>query len=168
MSTNKGKQRSDIVLEVLGQPIPNNVSLDETMSPILQLYTNPRPPATQTKGSANCTGQIYWSFSSPCSVSPGSLKEGKLIDTVATSPTYPLWNQQLMVFLFVYAIVKTCWKFYRPLTGRNINSDEDRIWICSHNSFRLETSRSSVKMVCSLHHVFCRILSYLSWFLPFS
>ena len=100
--TNKGKQRSDIVLEVLGQPIPVcNVSLDETMSPILQLYTNPRPPATQTTGSANCTGQIFWSFSSPCSVSPGSLKEGKLIDTVATSPTYPLWNQQLIVFLFV-------------------------------------------------------------------
>ena len=108
MSTNKGKQRSDIVLELLGQPIPSNVSLDETMSPILQLHTHPRPPPTQTKGSANRTGQIFWSFSSPCSVTSGSLKEGKLIDTVATSPTYPLWNQQLIVFLFVYAIVKTC------------------------------------------------------------
>ena len=54
MSTNKGKQRSDIVLEVLGQPIPNNVSLDETMSPILQLHTQlptpvPHPPKLQVQ-----------------------------------------------------------------------------------------------------------------------
>ena len=106
--TNKGKQRSDIVLELLGQPIPNNVSLDETMSPILQLHTH-RP--TQTKGSANCTGQIFWSFSSPCSVTPGSLKEGKLIDTVATSPTYPLWNQQLIVFYLFTWLSKHAEKF---------------------------------------------------------
>ena len=91
MSTNKGKQRIDTVLEVLGQPIPGNVSLEETMSPILQLHTHTNPPKLMVQ-------QIYWSFSSPCSVTPGSLKEGKLIDTVATSPTYPLWNQQLIVF----------------------------------------------------------------------
>ena len=105
------KQRKATEWQLLGQPIPNNVSLDETMSPILQLHTHPRPPSSQTKGSANCTGQIFWSFSSPCSVSPGSLKEGKLIDTVATSPTYPLWNQQLIVFYLFTWLSKHAEKF---------------------------------------------------------